>query len=375
MLDRYEIVNGKKYRMGYTTGSCAAAASKAAVKMLVSKELVEKIKINTPANIILDLPVANTLMENDSVTCAIIKDGGDDPDITTGLKVFAQARFVYAEGIKIVAGIGIGIVTLPGLKVKIGEPAINPVPMNMILKEVNEVLPKGKGVEILLSIPGGEDIAKKTYNPKLGIVGGISVLGTTGIVKPMSEEAWKDSLALELNVLGSKDIKNIVFTFGNIGEKFAIEKLGIKSENVITISNFVGYMLEKAAEKNFESILFVGHLGKLVKVAAGNFHTHSRVSDGRMETIAAYAALEGASKKTIESIFKCRTTDGACSIIEENELENIYPRIVENVSKKCKEYTFDKIKVGTVLFKENNALLAMDNNAKEIINKIRSSYE
>lgn len=373
-MDDYVVVNGKKYRKGYTTGSCAAAASKAAVSMLFSGKDIECISIDTPAGKRLMLEVTDITRTERAVKCAVIKDGGDDPDITTGLKIFAEAALKENEGISVNAAEGIGIVTLPGLKIEVGKPAINPVPMKMILKESGEVLPHGKGVEITLSVPGGEEVAKKTYNPRLGIMGGISILGTSGIVEPMSEEAWKDSLALELGMLSAKGFKQAVFTFGNYGEDFTLSKLDIDNKFIITTSNFVGFMLDKAVEQSFEEIVIVGHLGKLVKVAAGIFHTHSRVADARMEILTAYAALEGCSTEVLGKIYECRTTEAAAEIICNHGLAGIYRRLVSNASNRCSEYTFNKIRVGTVLFNQDNNLLYMDGNAEEILGRIRGNY-
>lgn len=374
LSDLHTTINGKKFRKGYTTGSCAAAAAKAAVFMLFSGTVIQTVEIDTPSGIRLRLKVEDLSLLSETASCSIIKNGGDDPDMTTGLRIFAKVVKSDNLGISIKTAEGIGIVTLPGLKVSPGQPAINPVPMKMILKEVQEVLPKGKGVEIIFSVPGGEEVAKKTFNPKLGIVGGISILGTTGIVEPMSEDAWKDSLALELSMAKAKGKSQIVFTFGNYGEDFAVEKLGIASENIITISNFVGFMLEKAVEYNFEKIIIIGHLGKLVKVSAGIFQTHSRVADARMEIMSAYTALEGASTAVVAKVYECRTTDSAAEIIAENGLEKLYGRLVANVSKRCKEYTFNKIEFGTVLFNADNVLLSMDETARSILFEIGSNY-
>lgn len=365
------MINGKKLRKGYTTGSCAAAASKAAVTMLVSGEVLSKVWIDTPAGVRLSLDIVNIELSEGFASCAVVKDGGDDPDVTHGLKIFAQARFTREPGIAIKAGEGIGRVTLPGLKVEVGKPAINPVPMKMILKEIEEVLPAGKGVEVTLSVPGGAEAARKTYNPRFGIEGGISILGTTGIVNPMSEEAWKESLALELSLMAAKGLKRAVYAFGNYGEEFAAAGLGIDRDYIIKVSNFVGFMLDKGVEKGFEEIVLVGHLGKLVKVAAGIFHTHSRVADGRLEILAAYAALEGASRDVVSEIYGCSTTEAAAEIINKNGLKGVYKRIVSNVSKRCCDYTFNKIKFGAVLFNSNNELLAADKGAEGILERMR----
>lgn len=373
IMEEFVTVGGKKLRKGYTTGTCAAAASKAAVSMLVSGKIIQEIDIDTPAGIKLKLPVSDAHLDYKFAECSIVKDGGDDPDITSGLKVFSRVELIEDNEdnqVIVKAGEGIGRVTLPGLKVEVGKPAINPAPMKMIHNSVREVLPHDKGVIVTLSVPGGQEIAKKTYNPKLGIVGGISIIGTKGIVEPMSEEAWKEALALELNVLRNKGYKTCVFVFGNYGEEFAISKLGIEKERIIKISNFVGFMLDKAVEYGIRNILFVGHIGKLIKVAAGIFHTHSRVADARMEILTAYGALEGASIEVVRKIYSCKTTGEAISIIESNGLNRIYERISCNVSKRCIEYTYGKINVGTVLFNEDNNLLFIDKEANEIISDL-----
>lgn len=370
-MNDYVVVNGKKFRKGYTTGSCAAAASKAAVTMLVSGRAVDTVEIDTPAGIRLKLAVSDIFLSEGMARCSVVKDGGDDPDMTSGLKIFAEVRFTDKEGIAVKTGEGIGIATSPGLKVKAGEPAINPVPMKMILKEVSEVLPATKGVEILFSVPGGEEVAARTYNPRLGIMGGISILGTSGIVVPMSEEAWKDSLALELSVLSARGHTQVIFIFGNYGEDFVLGKLGLSGEAVVKTSNFIGFMLEKAMEYDIREILLAGHMGKLVKVAAGIFHTHSKVADARMEILAAYAALEGAGQDTVARIYGCKTTEGAAEIIKAHGLTGIYDRIAANAAKRSTEHTFGKIKVGAILFGADNEILAVDKAAEEMINKLR----
>lgn len=360
----------KKLKKGYTTGSCAAAASKAAVYMLFAGQVINGVSIDTPAGIRLNLALHDVEITGSYAKCAVVKDGGDDPDVTSGLKVFAKAQECEEEGIFVEAGEGIGIATMRGLKVEVGKPAINPVPMQMIKSEVGKVLPQGKGVKIILSVPGGEEAAKKTYNSRLGIEGGISIIGTTGIVNPMSEEAWKEALFVEMNVMVSKNIKNIFFVFGNIGEELLEKHFGINEKYVIKISNFLGSMLEEAAEKHIESVVVAGHIGKLVKVAGGIFNTHSRIADARMEILAAYAALEGASRQTIENIYLSNTTEAAMQIIDAEGLQGIYRQIVKNVSERCQKYTYNKLKIGSVLFGAEGKLIAMDDNAEEIIYKL-----
>ncbi len=374
-MDDYVLVNGKKLRKGYTTGSCAAAASKAAVMMLVSGFVPQSVRIRIPSGEVLELAVGDAALREGEAVCSVVKDGGDDPDITTGLKIFARARLTGEGGINIKAGEGIGRVTLPGLKAEVGGPAINPVPMQMIVSEVREAAGEGRGAEIVLSVPGGEEIAKRTYNPRLGIVGGISILGTTGIVVPVSEDAWRDALAAELNVLVARGIKNPVYAFGNYGERFGVDKLGLKADNIIKIGNFVGFMLDRALECNVENVVIIGHIGKLVKVSAGIFNTHSRTADARMEIMAGYAALEGASCDIVSQIYGCRTTEAATAIISSEGLNGVFRRIVSSASERCMQYTFNKISIGTVLFDGRGTLIEMDSNARDMLNKLERDYE
>lgn len=371
-MNEYVTVAGRKMRKGYTTGTCAAAAAKAAAAMLVTGKILEKISIDTPAGIRLELPASDVLLKDDFAECSVVKDGGDDPDVTSGLKIFAKAELTTDGRIEVKAGEGIGTVTLPGLKVEVGKPAINPVPMKMIQEAVAQVLPEGKGAVITLKVPGGEEVAERTFNPKLGIVGGISIIGTKGIVEPMSEEAWKEALALELNVLRNKGFKSCIFVFGNYGEDFAVNELGMQRDRVIKISNFVGFMLDKAVDCGIESLLLTGHLGKLVKVAGGIFHTHSRIADARMEILAAYAGLEGAETEVMRKIYACKTTGEAASVIDAEGLNRVYERIAENASKRCIDYTRGKLLVGTVLFNEENRLLSMDEKADTVIMELKN---
>jgi cobalt-precorrin-5B (C1)-methyltransferase len=372
IMHEFVTVGGRKLRKGYTTGTCAAAASKAAVYMLETGKSLEKVRVETPAGVTLELEISDVLMGNRFAECSVVKDGGDDPDVTSGLKIFARAEPADGGQITVNAGEGIGTVTLDGLKVEAGKPAINPVPMKMIRESIRDVLPDGKGVVITLRVPGGEEVAKRTYNARLGIIGGISIIGTKGIVEPMSEEAWKEALALELNVLVKKGYRSCVFVFGNYGEDFAVNYLGIKRDRIIKISNFIGYMLDKAVDCSIENILLAGHLGKLVKVAAGIFQTHSRVADARMEILSAYAGLEGASPEIIEKIYACRTTSGASSVIDSEGFYGIYERIAQNASIRCMDYTYRKLKAGTVLFNEEKKLLYVDRQGNEIIGELRN---
>ncbi|QUH27379.1 cobalamin biosynthesis protein CbiD [Serpentinicella alkaliphila] len=358
--------NGKKLRTGFTTGSCAAAAAKAAVYMLFNDRILEQVEIDTPKGWKLKLDVNDPVITEEYATCYIIKDAGDDPDITDGIHVYAKVRKVITKEIKIISGKGIGIVTMPGLQVKPGSPAINPIPMVMIKKEVSEVLPKGTGIEIELSIPAGEELAKKTFNPRLGIVGGLSILGTTGIVEPMSEDAIKDTLALELNYKKEVGLSSIVLVPGNYGEVFSKTWLNIKEDKIVKISNYLGFALEKCSELGFKRVILAGHIGKLVKPAGGIFYTHSRVSDTRMEILVAYLGIMGCPQHKLVQIMECRTTEEAIQIIESEDFEDIYITLVDKCALRCEEYVFGSLSIGVAMFSMKK-LLAKSNKVDSIM--------
>ena len=366
----YTYANGKQMRRGYTTGSCAAAAAKAAVLMLFGAEKPDKVSINTPKGIELTLDVYNICQNSDGVSCSVQKDSGDDPDITNGIHVFAAVKAIDKQGIEIDAGEGVGMVTKPGLQVTVGKPAINPVPMKMIIREIEQVLPKGKGVKVVISIPEGTELAKKTLNPRLGIIGGLSILGTTGIVEPMSEEAFKDSLAVELKMALLNDNETIVLVPGNHGMDICRDKLSIPVERIIKMSNFVGFMLDKCREYGVKKVLMVGHIGKLLKVSAGIFHTHSRVADARFEIFAANACLLGASSEMIRKMEKSVTTEEMVEILDQLNSGDIYGLFAEKISRRSEQHVFGELTVGTVLFSFNIGILGMDNNAKIILEEL-----
>ncbi|MEL7567440.1 MAG: cobalt-precorrin-5B (C(1))-methyltransferase CbiD [Dehalobacterium sp.] len=341
--------NGKQLRTGYTTGSCAAAAAKGAVAMLFSGAKLSQVAIDTPKGWSLNLKLIKTTVDAEEASCCVVKDAGDDPDVTDKIEVYAKAKKVPGIGITITAGLGIGRVTKPGLQVPVGMPAINPVPRSMILKEVGKVLPEGLGVEVEISIPKGEEIAKKTFNPRLGIEGGISVLGTTGIVEPMSEDALKDTIALELSCRKALGQDKVLLVPGSYGERFCAQHLGIPKEISVKISNYLGFALEKCDELGFKKVILAGHLAKLVKPAGGIFYTHSRVSDTRMEILTANLAVMGMPAEGLRKIMACITTEEAIPIIDRMGYQEIYSIIAEKCAERCEGYVYGNVEIGVVL--------------------------
>lgn len=368
MVDKYIIYNNKRLRKGFTTGAAAAAASKAAVKFLLGYKS-NSVIIETKEGEI-EIPVHELKLVDNRALCRIIKDAGDDADITNGALICAEVTLNKSQTINITGGKGVGIVTTSGLKVEIGKHAINPEPMKMIEAEVKKVLPDSFGADIIISVPEGEKLAKKTFNPHLGIIGGISILGTTGIVTPMSEEAYKEALILQLDILSAKNIKKVIFVFGEYGKDF-INSIGLPYNLCVTTSNFIGDMLDYANFKNFKDILIVGHIGKLVKVAGGIFHTHSKMADCRMEILTAYAGILGADSSILNNLINCTTTSTAIEIIEQNGLGQIYNIIVDKVKFKSEQRVYNSMNIEVILFGDNNKILAQSKNCKNLIDDIK----
>ena len=335
---------------GYTTGSCATAGMKAGLLALLDKNIVDQVVIENPQGQYIEVPIkAVEVISDTEAKVTVMKDGGDDPDVTHGNDVETT-----------------GTVTKPGLAMPPVEPAINPGPRAMMKIVFEELCVRGQGVTVTVSVPNGMVLAKKTLNHTLGIEGGISIIGTTGIVKPMSEEGFKNSLVPQLKVMKANGCETAVLVPGRIGQDLAEQVLGIHKNQMAETSNFIGFMLEKAVQIGFKRILIIGHIGKLIKLASGSFHTHNRMSDGRMESIVAYAALEGASQAVCEELFNCQTTESTFPILEREGLTGVYQRVVDRASLRSERYIANEAEVGIIITTLKGEILAMDKHAKEI---------
>ena len=349
------LVNQKLLRCGYTTGTCAAAASKAAVAMLFKQESMDSVAITTPNQTDLIIDVLNPQFKDNVARCSIEKDSGDDPDITNGILVSSKVTLLPdSSEIIIEGGKGVGKVTKGGLDQPVGMSAINSVPRKMIKDSLNELAMqynyKG-GFHVLISVPKGEEIAKKTFNPELGIVGGISILGTTGIVEPMSAKALADSIKVEISVIAAESNESILIFLGNFGKKFTEEELNLSTKPGIMCSNFIDVALDSSVEFGFKNILIVGHIGKLVKLGIGMFNTHSHNGDGRIETLLSCALEAGADIEILNEIQKCVTTNAVLDILYENDLLTktmgvLNGRIGHNIDRRIPE----DINVGFICF-------------------------
>lgn len=374
-VEEYILKDGKKLRLGYTTGSCAAAASKAAAIMLFTGKPKEKITLITPSGKSLNLDVTDIEMGHDFVSCAIEKDGGDDPDITTGSLIFSKVKFTDRPGVEIRGGEGVGKVTKPGLDQPVGEAAINSVPRIMIkgnIEEVCRLYGYEGGLSVTISVPGGEELAKKTFNPKLGIMGGISIIGTTGIVEPMSEQALIDTFIIELKQKKAQGMEYALITPGNYGIDFIRDGLGLNPEKAVRVSNYIGDAVISCKDIGFKGALLVGHIGKLVKLGGDIWNTHSKYGDHRMEILASCGEEAGVPENIRKEILDCVTTDDALRVLSEcgnlkDEVLNILSRrIQENFLKRVSK----EMEFGAILFSRTEGFLTETKGAKSLIKRI-----
>ena len=374
------VSQGKLMRRGYTTGSCAAAASKAAAVMLLSGEETDTIKLDTPKGITLTLDVLDILRGPGFARCAIRKDSGDDPDDTNGTLIYATVSSLHAgipeeelvmqprtasveqldDRVEIWGGIGVGKVTKPGLSCKVGGPAINPVPRKMITQEVLAAMKQygcDETLRVVISIPDGTAIAPKTFNPRLGIEGGISVLGTSGIVEPMSDRALIDTMYTEMDSRKANGYKDLLVFFGNYGADFTRDEM-----------NFVGELLDYAVLQGFESVLIIGHSGKLIKLAQGVMNTHSKYADCRSEFLALQAMFHGASPVVGKEIYQALTTDEMTKILKR---EGLFEAVMEEAARKIDFYmqkrVHGKLKTGAILFSNVYGILGETAGAEELL--------
>lgn len=376
--DYYILKDGKKLRYGYTTGSCAAAAAKAAAQMLLTGQTVEEIALQTPKGILLHLLVEDISRGEGWVRCAIRKDGGDDPDVTNGILVYAKVNKINAVAkdteMELDGGIGVGRVTRTGLYQQPGEAAINPVPRKMILESVEEICQNhgfsGK-LHVEISIPAGVELAKRTFNPRLGIEGGISVLGTSGIVVPMSEDALIASIRLEMKMHVKNGAQYLVITPGNYGAMFSRDKLDIDLTYSMKCSNYLGETLDMAEELGVKGILFISHIGKFVKVSGGIMNTHSRCADSRAELMAAQAFRAKAPMEVIGKILDSQTTEESVQILKDaGYLETTMAIMAEKIQFYLDHRTGKRIETGAIIFSNVEGVLAKTETVDTLMDKI-----
>ena len=371
----YTIKNNKKMRFGYTTGSCAAAAAKGAVEMLLENRQAGQVQLMTPKGILLELDILHAEQGEGWSSCAVKKDGGDDPDATNGLEIFVKAEKKDFPGIVLEGGEGVGRVTKKGLEQPVGSPAINKVPRKMILKEAEEICSrtgyKG-GLLLTVSVPGGAEVGARTFNPRLGIQGGISILGTSGIVEPMSEAALIKSIEIEMRQKVENGAEYLLITPGNYGAAYLKEHMDLPFEESMKCSNYIGETLDMGVK----GILFVSHIGKFVKVAGGIMNTHSRCADSRAELLAANAIRAGISLEGAREILDTITTDEALAVIRrENLLEPVMEELTKRILYYMNHRTYDRMLLGAVIFSNEYGYLGQTENTEELIRLLQKQYK
>lgn len=358
------MVEGKKLRTGYTTGSSATAASRAALLSIIKQQKIEEIEITLPKKTTIKIPVNSCQFEKNKAKCSVIKDGGDDPDVTHGAEIIVELAFNDNKNqIEIDGGEGVGIVTKPGLGLEINKPAINPVPKKMItenLQEIGENILKEKGIQVMISIPKGKELGPKTDNPRIGIKDGISILGTSGIVIPFSTASYAASIRQNLDVSIAMGNDTVVLTTGGRSEDFAKKIVDLPEHCFVQMGDFSGYTIQQCGKKNIKKAYVVGFIGKLAKMAAGVKQTHVKGSKVDMNFLAKLAKQVNANEKIIESIKKANTARHVSEIIQENNVDGFFELICTEVYRHMRKHSEEKVPIDVILFDFEGNILARE---------------
>lgn len=371
-FEHYIRSGNRLLRCGYTTGTCAALASAAAARLLLSGTVPETVQLLTPKGLPVEVTLASASLKQDTARCAVRKDAGDDPDVTDGLWIYANVCKSEESGIQIDGGTGVGRVTKPGLDQPVGAAAINHVPRSMIQAELAKLCTEfgyTGGLSVLIEAPGGEILAEKTFNPKLGILGGISILGSSGIVEPMSEQALLESIHLELKQLRILGHSHVILTPGHYGEHFlSTHDLATKKIPIVKCSNFIGDSVQSAATLGFQTVLLVGHIGKLIKLAGGMMHTHSKYGDCRCELFCAHAALAGASQAICQALMQAATSEACLTILKDANLNSaVLQSLLPAIAQQLNRCTDGLCRVGAILFSNQHGLLGQTEKVSDIL--------
>ena len=370
-FEHYIRSGQKQLRCGYTTGTCAALAAAGAARLLLTGTAPESVRLLTPKGLVVEVTLEECRLVGGAARAAVVKDGGDDIDVTSGHLIAAQVEKI-ASGIEIEGGEGVGRVTKPGLEQPVGAAAINRVPRQMIAAALEEACAESGyagGLRAVISVPDGAAIAEKTFNPMLGIEGGISILGTSGIVEPMSERAIVDTIALEIRQAAAGGARRLLLTPGNYGMDF-LRRSGVDTQGIpcVKYSNFIGDAIDIAVTEGIKSALVVGHIGKLVKLAGGIMNTHSRVADCRSELFCAHAALCGADRALCRALMDAVTTDECIALLDGALLrEAVLQSLLAAVQRHLDRRAAGAIRLGAVTFSNEYGLLGSTEGAKELL--------
>lgn len=378
-LEHYIQKGSKNLRFGYTTGTCAALAAGAALQILLTGCPPEEVSVMTARGIPVEVPLSEYGLEKDAAWAGIPKDAGDDADITDGMLICARVSLAEEPGVAIDGGEGVGRVTRPGLDQPVGNAAINSGPRAQITEQVSRVLrdlnrDPETGVRVTIFVPGGREAARKTFNASLGIEGGLSILGTTGIVEPMSERALVDTIRLEMKQDGLRS-DCLVLTPGNYGshyiEEHGLDRLTDGQGTVIPVlkfSNFLGETLDMLGSRGIRSVLLVAHAGKLVKAAGGIMNTHSRWADCRREILCAHAAVRGGSADLCRALMEAATTDACFDLLKDADLmEPVVERVLQEIQRQLEKRAGEEIRIGAVMFSNVHGTLGETGEAAKLL--------
>lgn len=388
-MEQYVIKNQKQLRCGITTGTCAAAAAEAAAAKLLLGVSKKEVSIHTPKGVVVSVPVTLSVNTEKKAEYMVIKDSGDDPDVTNQAEIYASVRRLEASqtlpetvfwdesypNLYLDGGIGIGRVTKAGLEQEIGQAAINAVPRKMIFQAVGNVCDLAEKKEhllIIVRVPKGEELAKRTFNPRLGIQGGISILGTSGILEPMSEKAIIDTIETQIRQFSGQGMKNLLVTPGNYGQGYASRYLHLDLEQSVKCSNYIGDTLDLAIAYGMKNFLLIGNVGKLVKLAAGIMNTHSKTADGRCEIFAVHTVLCGGNKEMVQEIMKCINTEEILSLLEQWGLRQpVMDSICQKIQESMEHRAGGQITFGVILFSEKFGFLGKT----KFVEKVLKEYQ
>jgi cobalt-precorrin-5B (C1)-methyltransferase len=355
-----EVRRGKGLREGYSTGSCAAAAAKAAALLLLTGTRPEAVTVNLPIGRRATFRVQQCHLGADRASASIIKDAGDDPDCTHGAEIVAEVSLRPASGIEIEGGTGVGRITKPGLGIAVHQASITRVPRRMITESVSEALAlggHGGGARVLITVPRGEELAKRTMHARLGIIGGISILGTSGIVKPYSTAAYKVSIVQAIDVATAIGLDEVVLTTGGRSEEYAMHYFSLREEAFVQMGDWVGFTLTYLAKKGVSKVNIAGMIGKLSKVVNGDFHTHASRSGVDLNGLAALAAFCGADTETVAAVRRSNTAREAQEIVLANGVTGFFDKVAERAAAQCRAYAEGAFTVQCVLTDSDGAVL------------------
>jgi len=356
--------HNKLLRSGYTTGACAAAAAKAAALALLNHKMVEGVQITLPTGDMVNFAVSRCVLNSLEASCSVIKDAGDDPDVTDGAEICATVSWWKEGGVTLEGGKGVGMVTKPGLEIPVGMAAINPVPRRLIIQSVREAAGArlgNRGIQVTISVPQGEELAKRTLNRRLGIVGGISILGTSGVVIPYSVKAYKVSISQALDIAIASGCQEVVLTTGRRSERFAQREITLPEESFIQMGDFVDYTLDECARKGLPRVIIWGMVGKLSKLAAGYLYTHVSHSKVHVDFLADVAASCGVAEATLITLRKAVNAHHFLRILGTDKITEVCGKLCLLAAGKCRDYTSGVLEVECVMTDYNGTILGRAN--------------